>query len=188
MEYSEKVMDHFADYTYAEQTEQLGTGHAVMSAAEELSDYDGPVLVCCGDMPLIRQETYLALAEQHAREGNACTMLTGTSDEALPYGRILRGENGEFCAIVEEKDCTPEQREIKELNSGVYMFRAAELRQALGGLRTDNAQGEYYLTDVPALLLRAGEKVGVCCRELGKEILGVNTPEQLEQISRLLEE
>ena len=184
----EQVTEAFPDCAAAVQEEQLGTGHAVACAMETLADYEGDVLVCCGDMPLIRRETYLALAEQHAREDNACTMLTGTSDEALPYGRILRGENGEFCAIVEEKDCTPEQREIKELNSGVYMFRAAELRQALGGLRTDNAQGEYYLTDVPALLLRAGEKVGVCCRELGKEILGVNTPEQLEQISRLLEE
>ena len=182
----EQVMDAFPQCSFAFQEQQLGTGHAVASAMAALSDFDGDVLVCCGDMPLIRRETYLALAEQHAAQANACTMLTGTADASLPYGRILRDEKGNFLAIVEEKDCTPEQFDIRELNSGVYMFRAPELRRMLGELRTDNAQGEYYLTDVPALLLRAGLPVGVCCRELGNEILGVNTPEQLAEVGKLL--
>lgn len=182
----EQVMEAFPQCSFAFQEQQLGTGHAVASAMPALADFDGDVLVCCGDMPLIRKETYLALAAQHASEANACTMLTGTADAPLPYGRILRDEKGNFLAIVEEKDCTPAQREIRELNSGVYMFRAPELCRMLGKLRTDNAQGEYYLTDVPALMLRAGLPVGVCCRELGNEILGVNTPDQLEQVGRLL--
>ena len=182
----EQVMEAFPQCRFAVQEQQLGTGHAVASASGELADFDGDVLVCCGDMPLIRQETYLALVRQHVSEGNDCTLLTGTADGALPYGRILRGTDGRFRAIVEEKDCTPEQKQIRELNSGVYVFRAPALCRMLGRLRTDNAQGEYYLTDVPALMLHDVLKVGVCCRELGNEILGVNTPEQLRQVSSLL--
>jgi len=182
----EQVEAAFPGYGFAVQEQQLGTGHAVASAMAELKDFDGDALVCCGDMPLIRRETYLALVRQHNASGNACTMLTGTTDDALPYGRILRDEKGSFRAIVEEKDCTSQQKSIRELNSGVYMFRAKELCRMLGKLRTDNAQGEYYLTDVPALMLKEGLPVGVCCRELGKEILGVNTPEQLRQVSELL--
>lgn len=182
----EQVMDAFPQCSFAFQEQQLGTGHAVASAMTALADFDGDVLVCCGDMPLIRKETYLALTKQHTAEGNACTMLTGSADVSLPYGRILRDEQGRFLAIVEEKDCTEAQREIRELNSGVYIFRAPELCRTLGKLRTDNAQGEYYLTDVPALMLHAGLPVGVCCRELGNEILGVNTPEQLSEVGRLL--
>ncbi len=184
----EQVIEAFPEYGFAVQAEQLGTGHAVACAMEQLRDYEGDVLVCCGDMPLLRRETYLALAELHRAEGNACTLLSGTSDEPLPYGRVVRGADGRFAAIVEEKDCTPEQRAIRELNSGVYLFRAPALRETLGKLRTDNAQGEYYLTDVPAFLLASGEKVGVCCRELGNELLGVNTPQQLEAVGKLLAE
>lgn len=182
----EQVMEAFPDCAFAIQEQQLGTGHAVASAQAELENFDGDVLVCCGDMPLIRRDTYLALTELHTQQGNACTLLSGTSDSELPYGRIVRGEDGQFSAIVEERDCTPEQKQIRELNSGVYMFRAQALLEMLGKLRTDNAQGEYYLTDVPALMQQAGLKVGVCFRELGNEILGVNTPEQLALVSDLL--
>ena len=182
----EQVTAAFPACRFAVQEKQLGTGHAVAAAMAEMPDFDGDVLVCCGDMPLIRRETYLALVNAHIASGNACTILSGTADDALPYGRILRDEAGRFVAIREEKDCTVEQLSVRELNSGVYMFRADALRKMLGALHTDNAQGEYYLTDVPALLLRAGESVGVCCRELGDEILGVNTPEQLAAVSRLL--
>lgn len=182
----EQVEAAFPGYAFAIQAQQLGTGHAVAAGLQTLPDFEGDILVCCGDMPLIRRETYLALVEQHAAQGNACTLLSGSTDTPLPYGRIVRDSTGAFSAIVEERDCTPEQREIRELNSGVYMFRAPELRQALGQLRSDNAQGEYYLTDVPGLFLESGLSVGVCRRELGNEILGVNTPEQLSLVSDLL--
>ena len=105
----ECVLEAFGSYPYAVQTQQLGTGHAVMAAFETLGDYDGDVLICCGDMPLIKKETYRALAEEHVRAGNDCTILTGTSSEDLPYGRVLRDANGDFCGVVEEKDATPEQ-------------------------------------------------------------------------------
>jgi len=182
----EKVTEYFSEYPFAEQTQQLGTGHAVMSAADSLEGYDGAVLVCCGDMPIIKKETYMALAETHFKEGNDCTMLTGTSDEKLPYGRVIRDLNDKFLKIVEEKDCTEEEKAITELNSGVYIFNAKKLLPALKELKNNNSQGEYYLTDVPYVLQANGDKIGICKRELGSEIIGVNTPEQLMQVEELL--
>ncbi len=182
----EAVTAAFQGYNFAVQELQLGTGHAVMSAAEQLKGFDGSVLVCCGDMPLIKRETLEALVKTHFVENNACTILSGTSDEPLAYGRIVRDSNGGFLKMVEHKDCTPAEREIKELNSGVYVFEAPQLFKALGKLRCDNAQGEYYLTDVPGILKSEGMRVGVCCRHLSSELLGVNTPEQLELVERLL--
>lgn len=184
----EKVMEYFGGYEFAEQKEQLGTGHAVMSAADALQGYDGAVLVCCGDMPIIKKETYMALAETHFSEGNDCTMLTGTSDEALPYGRVVRDENGGFLKIIEEKDCTPEEKKIEELNSGVYIFNSKKLLPALSKLKNNNSQGEYYLTDVPYVLQAQGDRIGICKRNLGSEIIGVNTPEQLAQVEQLLKD
>ncbi|MGI5978321.1 MAG: NTP transferase domain-containing protein [Oscillospiraceae bacterium] len=183
----ESVLETFSTYPYAVQAEQLGTGHAVMAAFETLGTYDGDILICCGDMPLIKKETYRALAEEHVRAGNDCTILTGTSSEDLPYGRVLRDASGAFIGMVEDKDATPEQKAIRELNSGVYIFRASKLREVLSELRSDNAQGEYYLTDAPVLMQKRGGKIGVCCRELGYEIIGVNTPEQLRQVEALLQ-
>lgn len=182
----EAVMAAFSGYRFAEQAEQLGTGHAVLAAKQYLADFDGPVLVCCGDMPLIRRSTYEALVQAHLSSGNACTILTGTSSEPLPYGRVLRDENGDFVRMAEERDATPEQLQIRELNSGVYVFESVYLLRALSQLRSDNAQGEYYLTDVPAILSQWGLPVGICCRDLGTEIIGVNTIEQLQQVESIL--
>jgi len=182
----EQVTAAFPGYVFAEQTEQLGTGHAVMAAFQALGDYDGDVLVCCGDMPLLERETYQALCRRHTETGAVCTALSGTSRAALPYGRILRDEAGRFLRVVEDKDCTIEQRAIAELNAGVYVFDARALRLALTRLGRANAQGEYYLTDVPALLMEQGLPVEVCCRELGMQIVGVNTPDQLRQVEELI--
>lgn len=180
------VIDAFPGYTFAEQAQQLGTGHAVMAAFSALDGFDGDVLVCCGDMPLIRRETYQALYQTHRETGALCTMLTGSSDVPLPYGRILRDADGHFLRVVEERDCTPEQLAIDELNCSVYIFRAKPLAAALGRLRCSNAQGEYYLTDVPALLQADGFPPAVCRRTLGQEIIGVNTPEQLAVVEQAL--
>ena len=111
----EQVIEAFPRCSFAVQEQQLGTGHAVACAMETLRDFEGDVLVCCGDMPLLRRDTYRSLVEIHRAEGNACTLLTGTTDDALPYGRIVRGADGRFAAIVEEKDCTPEQLRQPEL-------------------------------------------------------------------------
>ena len=183
----EKVMDRFPEYPYAIQAEQKGTGHAVQCARDQLRDFDGTVLVCCGDMPLIRRETYEALLKAHETNGCTCTFLTGTCKEDLPYGRILRDEKGNFLRVVEDKDCSPEEKKIRELNAGVYAFDAKELLACLELLKNDNAQGEYYLTDVPELMRMRGGSIGICCTELNEQIIGVNTVEQLRQVEGFLQ-
>lgn len=182
----ETVIAGFEGYDFAIQSEQLGTGHAVMSAKENLKDFDGAVLICCGDMPLIRKETYKALCDEFFATGADCAILTGTSSENLPYGRIVRDENGNFVKMVEDKDCTPEEKKITELNSGVYVFDCKKLVAALARLKNNNAQGEYYLTDVPGFLQSDGGKIALCKRDLGLEIIGVNTPEQLAQVESVI--
>lgn len=175
----EDVIAAFPDYPHAVQDPQLGTGHAVRCAKAELEGFDGTVLVCYGDMPLLKEEVYRGLLAEHERTGSVCTLLSGTTEETLPYGRVLKDENGEFLQVVEDRDCTPEQKAIRELNVGIYAFDCKELLACLDLLRNNNAQQEYYLTDVPALMKQRGGKVSVYTAELNEQILGVNTPEQL---------
>lgn len=183
----EMVFDAFQDgYTFAVQDEQLGTGHAVNCAREALKDYDGPVLVCYGDMPMFKKETYENLVKVHKEAGNDCTILTGVSNRGLAYGRIIRDENSNFQCVVEDKDCNPEQKKINELNVGIYVFDSKKLFSCLGELKNSNAQGEYYLTDVPAIMMSKGYKIGTYTTHDDTEILGVNTPEELALCESLL--
>ena len=182
----EDVLKVYGDYPHAVQEPQLGTGHAVAVAKDFFQDYDGPVLICYGDMPLLRRSTYESLLAAHQEQGNACTLLTGTCGWDLPYGRILRGEDGTFLGVVEDRDCTPEQKAIRELNVGVYVFDSKKLFAALSQLKNNNAQKEYYLTDVPAILSTQGDKVGACCACEGAELIGVNTVEQLRMVEEAL--
>ena len=181
------VMSHFPDYHFAVQAEQLGTGHAVLAARQYIDGFDGSVLVCCGDMPLIQKSTYESLAREHFANSFDCTILSGPSDIPLPYGRIIRAQDGSFLRMVEDRDCSDDEKKVTELNSGVYVFRARALLSALSGLHNHNAQREYYLTDVPAILQNAGARVGICQRDLGSEIIGVNKVEQLEQVERIIQ-
>ena len=181
-----EILSRFSGYAFAEQTEQLGTGHAVMAAQAGLLGFDGDVLVCYGDMPAIKRETYESFLRAHIEQGNDCTILSGESSIPLPYGRILRDANGAFLHVVEERDCTPDQRAITELNSGVYLFRAHWLLSSLKELKNDNAQGEYYITDAPAIMRSSGAKVGAWRRCLGEEIIGVNTLDQLAHVEAVL--
>lgn len=183
----EMVFNAFKEgYTFAVQDEQLGTGHAVNCAREALKDYDGPVLVCYGDMPLFKKETYENLVKVHEEAGNDCTILTGVSDRGLAYGRIIRDETGSFKGVVEDRDCTPEQKKINELNVGIYVFDSKKLFSCLGELKNSNAQGEYYLTDVPTIMMSKGYKIGTYTTHDDTEILGVNTPEELALCESLL--
>ncbi len=166
-------------YKFATQEEQLGTGHAVASAREFFEDYDGSVLVLYGDMPMLKRETYASMVKQHEESGADCTILTAITESPLAYGRIIR-EDGKIVNIVEQKDCTPEQAAIRELNVGVYVFDSKALFENLSKLKNDNAQGEYYLTDVPKLLIEAGKKVEAYTIGDTCEIYGVNTMEDLE--------
>lgn len=184
----DKVVSAFPGYPHAFQSPQLGTGHAVQCAAEHIRDFDGHVLVCCGDTPLMAQSTYRALCRLHLDKDNDCTLLSAHISEGGNYGRIVRDQGGAFQTIVEAKDCTPEQSAITEVNTGVYLFRAQPLLSALGQLKNDNAQGEYYLTDVPALLMAQGCRVGVCDVCTPTEMLGVNTVAQLQEVEAHIKE
>jgi len=184
----ETVIDTFNDYPYAIQSEQLGTGHAVMSAEDQLISYNGALLVCYGDMPAIKRDVYEQLLSTHYEESNDCTLLSGESNLKISFGRVERDKNGGFLQIVEEKDCTPEQLKIKELNTGIYVFDTSMLLKSLKELKNDNSQGEYYITDVPAIMRENGAKIGILKRNLGDDIIGVNTVKQLEMVERILQQ
>ena len=184
----EMVYEQLGDkYTYVVQEEQKGTGHAVMMAKDALEGYTGDVVVLYGDMPLFKKETYKNLIQTHQESGADCTVLTATTDDKLAYGRIIR-ENGNIIDIIEDKDCTPEQKEIKELNVGVYVFKSNVLFENLNKLKNNNAQGEYYLTDVPKILIGEGKTIATYTTYDKHEILGVNTPEDLELCEKLIKE
>jgi len=182
----EAVTDYFDGYLYALQEEQLGTGHAVMAAREELCNHTGPMLLCYGDMPLLKRDVYENLVKTHISERNDCTILTSVNEETMSFGRILRDEKGDFVHVVEDKDCTPEQKKITELNTGVYIFDTQLLLSSLGELRNNNSQGEYYITDAPSIMKANKAKIGLCKCSLGDDIIGVNTVEQLSLVEEML--
>ncbi len=174
---------------FVEQKQQLGTGDAVNSAREHLEGRDSTLLVLSGDVPLIRPETLGGLVRSHLShrgKGAATTILTVKLKDPAGYGRIVRGDGGLFEAIVEQKDANDEQLEIREINAGIYCFETKLLFEALSGVQNNNAQGEYYLTDVPALLNRAGEPIAIYQHGDAQEIEGVNNRMQLSDIERLL--
>lgn len=181
----EKVLEAFHGYDFVMQEEQLGTGHAVKVCEKSFDDYDGPVLIMLGDMPMFKQQTLLDMFALQKKTGG-CVILTAVSERKLPYGRIIRDESGKFVGVVEEKDCTPEQKLIKELNPSIYVFDAKQLFSALGELRADNAQREYYLTDVPAILQKRGIPVTTHTIRDDVQIIGVNTEEDLELCAKYM--
>lgn len=172
----------------AVQAEQNGTGHAVRMALEELGGgVDGTVVVVCGDTPLLTGETLTKLAATHSADGNAVTVLTAEVPDATGYGRIVRdGVSGAVTAIVEHKDASESQRAIREINSGVFAFDGQLLADALGKVRTDNSQGEEYLTDVLGILREAGHRVGASVAADHREIAGINNRVQLAEARRTL--
>jgi bifunctional UDP-N-acetylglucosamine pyrophosphorylase/glucosamine-1-phosphate N-acetyltransferase/UDP-N-acetylglucosamine pyrophosphorylase len=161
------------------QTEQLGTGHAAMMCRKRLELHEGPVLILAGDSPMAQSSSLKALLTEYNREQPAC--LLGTANKPNPYGlgRVLRNSQGEFEGIVEERDATPEQRAITEVNLSTYVFRPDALLSALQQLTANNVQGEYYLTDCPGVLKVAGEQVAALCVLKPIEALSINTPEEL---------
>ena len=161
-----------------------GTGHALMQARDALSDFGGAVLVLNGDGPLLKTETLARLAEtQGDRRG--MTLVTCEVADPTGMGRIVRGEDGSLAQIVEEKDTTPEQKPISEVNPGVYIFDSTVFEKG-ERLSSDNAAGEYYITDLPALYLQAGDEVRTVLVEDETEVLGVNDRSHLAKIERIL--
>ncbi|GAA0940509.1 bifunctional UDP-N-acetylglucosamine diphosphorylase/glucosamine-1-phosphate N-acetyltransferase GlmU [Nonomuraea longicatena] len=186
----ERVGDHLSatspDALAVVQNEQRGTGHAVRTALEETGSIEGTVLVTYGDVPLLRTETLAALLARHAEDGNAVTVLTAEVPDPTGYGRIVRDEGGAVLEIVEQKDATPEQQAIKEMNSGIYAFDGLLLADAVKRVSTDNAQGEEYLTDVLSILRADGHRVGAHVAADHVEVEGVNDRVQLAFARKVL--
>jgi bifunctional UDP-N-acetylglucosamine pyrophosphorylase/glucosamine-1-phosphate N-acetyltransferase len=188
----EQVAAHLGEVDAAVRTavqeRQNGTGHAVRMALEELGGtVDGTVVVVCGDTPLLTGATLKLLTETHHADGNAVTVLTAEVPDATGYGRIVRdAASGAVTAIVEHKDASDAQRAIREINSGVFAFDGQLLADALGKVRTDNSQGEEYLTDVLGILREAGHRVGASVAGDHREIAGINNRVQLAQARRIL--
>lgn len=172
--------------SFAIQAKQRGTGDAVESARDLLQDSESLVLVLSGDVPMIKLETLKNLIAQHQNTGAECTILSVRLEVPTHYGRIVRDEHDAFRKIVEERDATEEQRQIKEINSGIYCFESHDLFRALRKVEPANDQGEYYLTDVPGIILSSGGKVGVYLHHDAREVYGVNTRAELSEFENLL--
>lgn len=172
---------------FAFQEKQLGTGHAVLTAAPLLADKEGATLVVTGDTPLFTTETFSNLFDYHTQKGNAATVLTATAPNPYGYGRIVRDDQGNVLRIVEEKDASPVQRKIDEINTGVFCFDNKKLFAALKHVGNDNAQGEYYLTDVLEILRNQGDRVGAYKMPDFSESLGVNDRIALAQATKIMQ-
>jgi bifunctional UDP-N-acetylglucosamine pyrophosphorylase/glucosamine-1-phosphate N-acetyltransferase len=168
------------------QTEQLGTGHAVLCGQEKLAGLGGLLLVINGDCPMIQPRTLEQLADLHRRTGSAAAMVTTDLDDATGYGRIIREPQGDVRAIVEHTAATPEQREVREINAGFYCFNASLFWKHVHDIRTDNPAGEYYLTDMIAILLGAGHRVTALKIANSSELLGINNRVELAAVDRVM--
>lgn len=184
----EQVQEVLGDEVkYAFQEELLGTGHAVMQAKRYLQGKKGKVVILYGDVPIIRPETLKNLISKSIKNKEYATLLTAIYENPTGYGRIIRDEGGNIKGIVEEKDADPLQKKhIKEINSGIYCFDIEELLNAIDKIKPNNAQGEYYLTDVIKIMNDEGLKTGAVIVEDNTEILGVNDRSQLELLTRVL--
>jgi bifunctional UDP-N-acetylglucosamine pyrophosphorylase/glucosamine-1-phosphate N-acetyltransferase len=174
---------------FVTQAEQRGTGDAVMCARAALEAENSTLLVLSGDVPFVRAETLGALVQQHRTHrgrGAACTLLSVRLDDPTGYGRVIRDAEGRFERVVEQKDASPEERQLNEINAGIYCFETRLLFRALERVRPENAQGEFYLTDVPGILRADGEDVSVYLHADAREVSGINTRVELAEFERIL--
>ncbi len=180
----QSVQDHitplFPSVEYVEQREQLGTGHAVLQTKEALGAFEGNVLVLSGDVPLLTQETVRALIGVHLTSDAAATILTAEISDPTGYGRIIRNNDGSVKKIVEQKDASKKELKITECNSGIYLFNVQKLFEALARITPNNAQGEYYLTDVFEHFWKNAWYVAAVKAKEAYEVMGINDVRQLE--------
>jgi bifunctional UDP-N-acetylglucosamine pyrophosphorylase/glucosamine-1-phosphate N-acetyltransferase len=181
----QKTLGHLSA-KFIVQEPQLGTGHALQVARPFWESHHGSLLVLSGDVPLISTETLRELAETHAQTGASATILSTMLENAAGYGRIIRGPGGEVARIVEEKDATPVEREIREINTGIYCFEASALAKVISQLTAANNQKEYYLTDCVGLLRSKGKRVGAVICADPVEVNGVNSRLELSQLERIV--
>ena len=177
--YLDQQKDKFDPYLVVEQRQRLGTGHAVQQVYPLLSESSSPFasqfVIMCGDTPLLTKETVAALVNYHQSEEATLTLLTTHVPDPSGYGRVVRGKEGTVCRVVEDRDASPEEQQLSEINVGTYVVEAKFLGKALGQLQPQNAQGEYYLTDIIEMAVREGQKVVASVTEDSLETTGVNT-------------
>ena len=171
---------------FVTQAAQRGTGDAVMAAKTKLENSDAAVLILSGDVPMISAETLHSFLDHHRSSNAACSILSVRLENPTGYGRILRDDTEQFIKIVEQKDATPEERKVKEINSGIYCFTASKLFSALARVTPSNNQGEFYLTDAPEVLLADGESVNIYFHFDAREVSGINTRAELAEFENLM--
>jgi UDP-N-acetylglucosamine diphosphorylase/glucosamine-1-phosphate N-acetyltransferase len=164
---------------FAEQNEQLGTGHAVAQTESNFAGYEGEILILSGDVPLLQADTLTEFAGFHSKGGFDLSVLTTFTENPFGYGRIIRDDDNNFVKIVEEKDASEDEKQIKEINSGVYLVKSKLLFDALKKVKNNNTQNEYYLTDIIEMLQKQGYKTGAFPGAEINELQGINSPEDL---------
>ena len=167
---------------YVTQREQLGTGHAVLQAEELLKNKKGHILILYGDVPNIKASTLQPIVDDHIINDRDLTLITAEIDNPTGYGRILRDKNGSLLKIVEEKDCSDDEKMIKEWNPGIYIFKTPQVFEILNKIKTNNASKEYYLTDAIGLAQQSNMQIKAIKIANSDEVLGINTTEQLEEL------
>ena len=168
------------------QTPQLGTGHAVSMVCPELENYEGLVLILCGDTPLVREETLKEFVEFHKSQNSDITVMSTIFDNPTNYGRIIRESNNSLKCIVEEKDATPEQKAVKEVNAGIYCLNWGKVKNSFKELKTNNAQGEYYLTDIISWGKAQNLNVNAYILDNSDEIYGINSRINLAEATKMM--
>mgnify|MGYP001771324741 CR=1 FL=1 len=176
-----------SNINFAYQAEQLGTGHAVMCALEKMKAKDGVTIVLCGDVPLIKEDTIKNLVNIFFEQKAIVNVLTFDAPTTSSYGRIVKDSDGNFLKIVEKRDCTEDQLKITESNSGVYAVDTKFLREAIKQIKTNNAQKEYYLTDIVEIAVNEGLKVIASKLTTESEVQGVNSPEELNKVEGIIQ-
>ena len=172
--------------TFALQAQQKGTGDAVEAARASLEDSDSVLMVLSGDVPMIRSETLSKLLDHHLTTASDCSILTVRLENPTGYGRVIRNSDESFARIVEHKDASDDERQVKEINSGIYCFNTRKLFKALKQVKPANQQGEYYLTDVPGILLKEGGSVTCFLHSDAREVYGINTRAELAEFENLV--
>ena len=170
-----------ANVSFVEQVRQLGTGHAVLQAKGHFVGYRGAILILCGDVPCLKVSTVKRLISRHFEEKAAVTVMSIILDEPGSYGRVVTAENGEVLKIVEARDASPDEKQIREINTGIYCADGRFLFEAVSEIRNDNAQGEYYLTDIIEIARKKDHAVRSFIAKDAIEVMGINTPEDLDR-------
>jgi UDP-N-acetylglucosamine pyrophosphorylase len=183
-----EILKEYPQVRFVEQKEQLGTGHAVLTAESVLGGFEGDILVCCGDVPLISKKSFLKMIQEHSLHKNSVTVLSAKVSHPKGYGRIIRSSLGRLEQIVEEKDATEEERLVTEINTGTYIFSSPSVFAYLKTINSNNAQNEYYLPDLVKIYNSKNNRTDAILLENALEGTGVNSPDDLTYLEELLTE